>query len=160
MVTVPNQGPATIDEPSCLLVTAGGERYGILASRVIRILRDIAIHPIPGARPPLVGLGQYGGEPVAVVDLPEMVHGKAAGASQRVVVLVASGRRVGHEMIGLAVDEANRLTLLDKNEISDETAPPLLGWIERDGQRVQVVDPSLITDDDVSTGRNPGAGER
>ena len=63
-------------------------------------------------------------------------------------------------MIGLAVDEANRLTLLDKNEISDETAPPLLGWIERDGQRVQVVDPSLITDDDVSTGRNPGAGER
>ncbi len=156
---VPNQGSATIDEPSCLLVTAGGERFGILASRVIRVLRDITIHPIPGARPPLVGLGQYGGEPVAVVDLMEMIDSRAAGTGQRVVVLIAAGRRVGHEMIGLAVDEANRLTTIDEITVSSEAAPPLVGVIERDGHAIQVVDPSLITDRDVSMDSNPGAGE-
>ncbi len=160
LVAVPNQGSATIDESSCLLVSAGGERFGILASRVIRLLRDVTIHPIPGARAPLVGLGQYGGVPVAVVDLPELVGRTASGASHQVIVLIAAGRHVGREMIGLAVDEADRLTVLDEIESSEEAMPPLVGWIERDGQRIWVVDPSLIADEDVSGGRSSGAGER
>jgi len=160
LVTVPNQDPVTIDEPSCLLVNAGGERFGILASRVIRLLREVTIHPIPGAEPPLLGLGQYGGEPLAVLDLQELVGRTNSAAGHRVVVLIAAGRRVGREMIGLAVDEADRLTMLDEIERSDAATPPLIGWIERDGHRVGIVDPSLITNPDVSADPRSGAGER
>ena len=160
MVIVPNQDPAILEESSCLLVNAGGERFGILASRVIRLLRDVTVYPIPGAEPPLLGLGQYGGEPLAVLDLPELLGRATSAAGDGVVVLIAAGRRDGREMIGLAVDEANRLIVFDEIEISDGATPPMVGRIERDGQRIDIVDPLLITNHDVSADPRSGAGER
>ena len=142
IVSTPDPTAAEIQD--CLLVTAGGELFGIPASRIIRVLRDVTVHPIPGARPPLVGLGQYGGEPVAVVDLLELVRGRASGSVQRVVVLVSPDRRMGHEMIGLAVDEATRLDVSGGSPVSGPPSPPVVGWIEADHRRIEVVDPTQI----------------
>jgi len=140
-------------EFGCLLAKAGGEHFALLAARIVRVLRDVTIHPIPGAGPPVVGLAQYAGEPVAVVDLFESIHGRSSETVQQIVVLIARERRTRRDVVGLAVDETIRLERIRDVSIDGHPEPPVLGWTDISGNRVRVVDPTQIAgvDPDPST---------
>jgi chemotaxis signal transduction protein len=88
-----------------LLVQAGADHCVLPLSRVRRIVRDLAVVPLPGTAPELKGLAEFGGEPLPVIDLARLV-GAAPGAAPPypVTVLAWAGAAGARELVGLAVD--------------------------------------------------------
>jgi len=91
-----------------LLVRVGaGTRCAVPAQSVQRILRSLTVYPVPGAQPKLVGLAQYRGDPIAVLDLEVLLGGRAeSSAGHGVTVVVSAGAAEASETVGLAVAEA------------------------------------------------------
>lgn len=88
-----------------LLVRCGEDFCVIPLLRVRRIVRDLAVSPLPGATAELKGLAEFGGEPLPVLDLGRLVEA-APGASPpySVTVLAWAGPDDALELVGLAVD--------------------------------------------------------
>ena len=74
-----DRSPAQPRKRRFLVVRAGEAVCALELIQVRRILRSLKIHPIPGAQPELLGLSQWRGEPLALLDLRELV----AGGEQR-----------------------------------------------------------------------------
>ncbi len=95
-----------------LLVRSGGTEWALPADQVRRVVRGLACHPAPGARPHLLGLAQFGGEPLAVLDLHALVAGGMPRSDHRATVILGRrGARSG-AVLGLAIDEALRVVTL------------------------------------------------
>ena len=92
-----------------LLVRSGGRSYGVAADQVRHVVRGLLCHPVPGSRPHLLGLAQYGGEPLAVLDLQALLEKGRPRANYRATVVLGRRGRRSRTMIGLAVDEARRV---------------------------------------------------
>lgn len=92
-------------EDRFLLVQAGEDRCVLPLGRVRRIVRDLAVQPLPGTTPELKGLAEFGGEPLPVLDLARLV-GAAPGANPAypVTVIAWAGADEALELVGLAVD--------------------------------------------------------
>lgn len=95
------------------------------------------LHRIPGAQPRLLGLAQYGGEPLAVVDVQglegdteEIVGGRGT------MVVIAPGDGL---LIGLAADDAEHVTRLADVAAVIRPAGPISN-VDADG--VKRLDPS------------------
>ena len=95
---------------SFLLVRSGAVYFALQASEVVRVVRGLLCHSVPGSRIHFLGLALYGGEPLPVLDLHAMVEGKVAGKRHRSTVILGRGRRRTHSLLGLAVDEVLRVT--------------------------------------------------
>jgi chemotaxis signal transduction protein len=89
------------------LLLAAGDRLVAVESRLVRrILRALPVTPLPGARPELLGLAEFAGEPVPVLDLAQLVGaGPGPPASFPVTVVVRAGPQAS-EILGLAADAA------------------------------------------------------
>jgi chemotaxis signal transduction protein len=138
-----------------LLVRSGPVKCALPSAEVLRVVRGLPCHPVPGARPCLLGLAQYGGEPLAVLDLHALVTGGRSRASYKTTVIV--GRRYsGGSVLGLAVDEALRVTSLGPVSMGGTdggNASLIVGSADVDGEMVQIVDTSrLIGDERRQTG--------
>lgn len=92
-------------EDRFLLVQAGEDRCVLPLERVRRIVRDLAVQPLPGTTPELKGLAEFGGEPLPVLELARLV-GAAPGANPPypVTVIAWAGPDEALELVGLAVD--------------------------------------------------------
>jgi chemotaxis signal transduction protein len=101
--------PSAEGDRSFLLVRSGGSFYALPADRVRHVVRRLACHPVPGGRPYLLGLAQFAGEPLAVLDLHSMVEGIAPQSHHNATVILGSGSRDSWSVIGLAVNEALRV---------------------------------------------------
>lgn len=133
-----------VDDGRCLLVRAGAERFAIPAAAVAGVVRDLVVHPIPGGRPPLLGLGQHGGEPMVVVDLLELVTGAVGG--QQITVLVSSRTGASRpDTVGLAVDDAERMVTVT-GLTTAEAERGVRGFGRVDGETVRVVDPDRLAE--------------
>ena len=130
-----------------LLVRSGGRSYGVATQHVRHVVRGLAYHPVPGGQPHLLGLAQYGGEPLAVLDLDALLeNGRPRSNYRSTVVLGRRGRR-SRIMIGLAVDEARRVERLPE-AIEDPTSGPFVtGTVVVDGEPVQLLDASVLLED-------------
>jgi chemotaxis signal transduction protein len=95
-----------------LLVRSGGVFCALPANEVRRVVRGLTCHAVPGGKPHLLGLAQYGGEPLAVLDILALVSGGAPRANNRATVIVGTDRRGARTMLGLAVDEALRVAAM------------------------------------------------
>lgn len=86
--------------------------------RVRRVVRALAVAPLPGAAAELLGLAEFGGEPLPVLDLATLI-GAGAGATAElpVTVVVSAGPDGASELAGLLADAA-----LDVAEVPP--APP------------------------------------
>lgn len=95
-------GPA-----SHLLVRAGSFVCALPLGGVRRVVRSLAVHPLPGGAPELRGLAEFGGEPLPVLDLARLV-GAAPGATPAfpVTIVVWAGPSEAREMVGLSADAA------------------------------------------------------
>jgi len=88
------------------LLLAAGDRLAALEVRVVRrILRALPVTPLPGAQPALLGLAEYSGEPLPVLDLAQLL-GAGPGPSPAFPVTVVVRVGAGGELVGLAADAA------------------------------------------------------
>ena len=95
-----------------LLVRSGGAGWALPADQVRRVVRGLACHPAPGARPHLLGLAQFGGEPLAVLDLNALVTGSTPRSDHRATVILGRHGAWSGSVLGLAIDEALRVVTL------------------------------------------------
>lgn len=91
----------------CLLVSAGEHLCAVPLNQVRRIIAALATHPLPSASPELLGLAEFGGEPLPVLDLRRLVNAPAGAAPAYPVTVIAwAGPPTDRELVGLAADAA------------------------------------------------------
>lgn len=145
MTAVPGEAPeaASPAAPAVahLLVRAGEAVCALPLGNVRRVVKALAVHRLPGSAPELLGLAEYAGEPLAVLDLARLV-GAAAGATPAspVTVVAAAGPREARELIGLAADAALEVVALPSDAVVGGDGGVTAGEAEVAGEVVRVVD--------------------
>jgi purine-binding chemotaxis protein CheW len=92
---------------SHLLVRAGEYVCALPLASVRRVVRALPLHPLPGAAPELKGLAEFGGEPLAVLDLARLIQAPpGANPACPVTVVAWAGPAEGRDLVGLAADAA------------------------------------------------------
>lgn len=136
--------PSSIQD-TYLIVQVGTSFLGIRSDRIVQVVRSMSIHPLPGAGPSVVGLSQFGGEPLVVLDLGRLagIDSFRVGEDSVVVVgLVGPSERV--EKVGLAVDDALQLHDLAERTGAAGSAESHTPSARVDGQAVQLLDLSKL----------------
>lgn len=128
-----------------LLVRAGEAVCALPLDNVRRVVKALTVHRLPGSAPELLGLAEYAGEPLAVVDLARLV-GAAAGASPAspVTVVAAAGPDEARELIGLAADAALEVVALPRDALAGGDGGMVAGEAEVGGEIVRVIDLSAL----------------
>jgi chemotaxis signal transduction protein len=141
---VSNLDPPSEQRDVFLVAKSAGETFGIPTAPIIRVLRNLTIHGVPGASPPLIGLTQYAGEPVPVIDLVELGGGQVRAGSHAVVVLLRCGADPATDVVGVAVDEAVRLVTPHAGIEIPATDRAVSDPMQMEGISIRVVDPERI----------------
>ena len=123
-----------------LLVRSGGAGWALPADQVRRVVRGLACHSAPGARPHLLGLAQFAGEPLAVLDLHALVTGGTPRSDHRATVILGRRGARSSAVLGLAIDEALRVVTLADPPQPDSPSPLVEGTLTIDGDSVKVLD--------------------
>jgi purine-binding chemotaxis protein CheW len=106
-------------EERYLLVRAGQQLCALPLERLRRVERAMAVYPLPGAVAELLGLAEFAGEPLPVVDLARVV-GAAPGAAPTAPVTVVAWCGVGseREMVALAADAAQGIVEIARAKVT------------------------------------------
>ncbi len=116
-----------------LLVRVGERVAALPALAVRRVVRGARLHPLPGAGPGLVGLAEFAGEPLAVLDLAQLLGEERRNSRPPVTVVTWLGSGSDRELVGLGVDDAIEVIELDPAALA-------LGQALVGGRPVVVVD--------------------
>jgi chemotaxis signal transduction protein len=116
-----------------LLVRVGERVAALPALAVRRVVRGARLHPLPGAGPGLVGLAEFAGEPLAVLDLAQLLGEERHNSRPPVTVVTWLGSGADRELVGLGVDDAIEVAELDPSGLA-------LGQALVGGRPVVVVD--------------------
>lgn len=116
-----------------LLVRLGERLAALPALAVRRVVRGARLHPLPGAGPGLVGLAEFAGEPLAILDLAQLLGDERGSSRPSVTVVTWLGSGSDRELVGLGVDDAIEVVELDTNALA-------LGQALVGGRPVVVVD--------------------
>ncbi len=123
--------------PAFLVVRIGEAHAALPAAAVRRVVRGTRVQPLPGAGEGLLGLAEFAGEPLAVLDLAT-VSGLAAPSGAAAVTVVAwLGADGERELVGLAVDEALEVCEIDGSTVAGGEA------LVR-GRPVTMIDPQRL----------------
>ena len=101
-----------------LLVRLGDRLAALPATSVRRVVRGARLHPLPGAGPGLIGLAEFAGEPLAVLDLAQLLGEEPRGVRPPVTVVTWLGSGDERELVGLGVDDAIEVTELDPASVA------------------------------------------
>jgi len=131
----------TRDEPHerFLLVRTGSLNCALPTADVVRVVRRLRCYAVPGSRSHLVGLAQYGGDPLPVLDLHVLVERGVSSARHHSTVILGRGRRRGHSVLGLAVDEVLRVVDLPLRAATDSDSDLVGETVEFEGEEVKVL---------------------
>jgi chemotaxis signal transduction protein len=124
-----------------LIVRAGDLMCALQLLLVRRILRSLKTHPVPGSQPELLGLGQWRGEPLAVLDLNLLVAGgepRTGNSWVTVIVKVPTGE--GEEMLGMAVDEEIDVVRIAEDEVEAVAQGLVVGEATHGTRLVRILD--------------------
>ena len=123
-----------------LLVQAGDRLCALPLARVRRVVRALQVCPLPGSAPELLGLAEYGGEPLPVLDLAALVGAEpGTSAALPVTVVVLAGPDAAAELAGLAADAAIDIAELSALGTAGERRM-LVGEVLVGGRPVSVLD--------------------
>ena len=122
-----------------LLVRSGGAGWALPPDQVRRVVRGLACHPAPGARPHLLGLAQFAGEPLPVLDLHALVTGGTPRSDHRATVILGRQGAWSGAVLGLAIDEALRVETLADPPQPGSPDPLVEGTLTIDGDSVYVL---------------------
>ena len=119
-----------------LVVRLGSVLAALPAAAVRRVARALPLAPLPGSSGALLGLIEFAGEPLPVLDLARLLDsGVERSAPPSVTVIAWVGAARERELVGLAVDEALDVATLEPSEIPGEAsrlgAPVRLVDLER-----------------------------
>jgi len=132
-----------------LLVRTGQARYALPLAAVRRVLRSLQIFPVPAAQPQLVGLAQWRGEPMPILDLAALVREtEPPPAADPTVVVVRVGPTEDRELVGLVVTEVESVVKATPSLGEARSRGLVRGEIPVDDSRVPVVDPGGIVRED------------
>jgi len=121
------------------------------ASDVVRVVRRLRCFAVPGSRSHLVGLAQYGGDPLPVLDLHVLVNIGVSNSRHPSTVILGRDRRRGRPVLGLAVDEVLRVVHLPRNDGSDSNADFVGKAVKFEGEDVRVLNTQrLLREEEVS----------
>jgi len=126
---------------SHLLVRAGDYVCALPLKSVRRVIRALPIHPLPGAAAELKGLAEFGGEPLAVLDLARLVAAPpGANPLYPVTVVAWVGPPDGRDMVGLAADAALEVVDVKPESVVGGDGGFVLGETSLKGELVRVLD--------------------
>lgn len=133
-----------------LLVRAGQQLCALPLDRLRRVERAMTVHPLPGARAELLGLAEFAGEPLPVVDLARLV-GAAHGAAPTtpVTIIAWCGRGSEREVVALAADAAQGIVAIDPARVARPAGSAVQGVVRGevvvDGEAVRLLDLDRLT---------------
>jgi len=125
---------ATLKKPAAanrvLTFALRNERYAVNVMSVRKIIRPMDISPVPLAPAELLGVINWRGKIVPVVDLRIKFGFEATAATDRTcIVIVEKGDRAGAQnLAGLLVDEVHEVITLNTADIED--APSFGGVVD------------------------------
>jgi len=127
-------------EGTHLLVRAGEYACALPLAAVRRVVRAVAVHPLPGAAGELEGLAEFGGEPLPVLNLAQLVKASpGANPAYPVTVVVWVGAAPAREMVGLSADAALEVVHVPAESIVAGDGGLLLGEAPIGGEVVRVL---------------------
>jgi chemotaxis-related protein WspB len=131
-----------------LLFRIGKDRYGLEASNVVEILPLIALKQIPQAPRGIVGIFNYHGTVVPVIDLCEVAIGRSSASrlSTRLILVKYPVDAEKKHILALMAEQATETAQLDpalfNNTGVDVPDAPYLGLVATDAlgliQRIEV----------------------
>lgn len=136
MVQEPN---GAREDQRVLIVRSGVSRCALPTEDVVRVVRDLTWHPVPGSRLHFLGLAQYGGEPLPVLDLHAIVEGTPSGGRHRSTIILGRGRERIHSLVGVAVEEVLRVADLVEPAPLAAESELVTEAIEIDGEALKIV---------------------
>jgi len=137
-----------------LLVRTGNLSCALPASDVLRVVRRLRCHAVPGSRSRLVGLAQYGGDPLPVLDLQVLVEHGVSNTRHHSTVILGRGRKRGHTVLGLAVDEVVRVVNLPLGDVADSDTDFVGETVYFEGEEVKVLNTQqLLQEERADKGR-------
>jgi chemotaxis signal transduction protein len=123
-----------------LLVAAGEHLCASPVTQVRRVVRALPVHPLPGAAPELLGLAEFTGEPIPVLDLGRLVNAPpGARPTAPVTVIAWAGSPNCRELVGLAADAALEIVEIAPSEVVPSGAGSLCGDATIAGRSVRVL---------------------
>lgn len=97
----------------CLLIQAGDCLCAIPLTQLRRVVRALVTQPLPGSAPELLGLAEFAGEPLPILDLATLIGASPVATPAFPVTVIAwAGPPDRREAIGLAADAALELAEL------------------------------------------------
>ena len=136
--------PRNEGDQSFLLIRSGRLTCAIPASEVVRIVRGLTCHPVPVSDAHFLGLAQYGGDPLPVLDLHTLVEGQASGRRHHSTVILGRRRSRSHLLVGLAIDEALRVVSIGTEPSTDQGDSLVGAVVEMEGEAVKVLRTELL----------------
>jgi purine-binding chemotaxis protein CheW len=119
-------------------VRVGGEQYALPVGSVLEVTERGEITPVPGAPPEVLGVRNFHGQVIAVIDMASRLG--LDGNTEAPLIVVA---QQGEHQAGLAVDEVVEVGEIP--EPSNETDSDLLtGAAAIEGSLVGVVDVAAV----------------
>jgi chemotaxis signal transduction protein len=101
---------------------------------------------VPGSQPRLLGLAQYGGEPLPVLDLHAVVDGNPSGSRHRSTVILGRGQLRDRPLLGLAVDDVLQVVSLTSEFVAREESETI-AHAEIDDDDVKILDTGRLLAD-------------
>ena len=128
-----------------LLVRSGEVTCALPLGAVRRVVRALAVYPLPGATPALLGLAELAGEPLAVLDLGRLVAAPPGGhPAFPVTVVVRTGAGSDAELVGLQADEALEVVAVPREAIVAAGRGFVAGEATLRELAVRVLDPAAL----------------
>jgi len=115
-------------------------------NQVRHVIRGLACYPVPGSSPHLLGLAQFAGEPLAVLDLHAMAENVEPQSHHRTTIILGRGSRDSWAAVGIAASEALRVQSLPRFDSSEATGGLVAATVEVEGEAIKVVDASILVD--------------
>ncbi len=125
-----------------LLFHAGGQGFGLDASRIVEMTPVPNLRPVPSAPEYVAGLFHYRGFIVPVIDVSALLFGRAARLLLSTRIAVVQYRQ--DKMLGLLVEKATdtlgcRMEDIEPSGVSVEAAPYLGGILRHPSGILQCV---------------------
>lgn len=120
-----------------LLMQLDGNRYALDVGQIAEVLPLVALNAVPGAPHGIAGVVDYGGMPVPVIDLSQLLVNRSASRrlnTRLVIVHYRSGER--QHLLGLIAERATEMMRRDPADFQDSgidaASPPRLGPVALD----------------------------
>ena len=123
------------------------EQYAIAARQVIEILPLIRIQPLPQTPAYIVGLLDFRGNPVPIIDLCQLTAGRADSKvlSTRIILVSYQGNDAQEHTLGLIAEKVTETITIPAEQFTKSgvqlSATPYLGKVtSKDGRLLQYIE--------------------